>query len=181
MMRDRSNQQGYTLVEALIVVGIIGIVSMVTIPNFISLYRSSKIKGASRQFVQDLRTARQTSVTEYKPMKISFETGVGKGSYTLWEGEFDSSKTDGIAWTEVWTKDMDETVYFLGTDFKDSKDDSNDAIDIVFISNGKIEWTTDHVNSTTAEAQGVTIKTELDVPRDSYEATITRNGRIRLP
>lgn len=190
-MRNRTrNQKGYTLVEALVVVGIIGLVSVVTIPNFISLYRSNKIKGSARQFTQDLRTARQISVTEYMPMKISFNTGVGAGSYTLFQGDFDSTEPDGISWTVYnpngvtpapWPRTMDDEVYFASTQFKDTPDDANDAKDIVFMNNGKILWTSDHVTTTTAETQNIVIRTTMNVPRDEYEVTVTQAGRIRTP
>ena len=38
------NQRGYSLAEVLTVVAIIGILSLVTVPNFISLYNSGRIK-----------------------------------------------------------------------------------------------------------------------------------------
>ena len=44
MRLNRTNQRGYTLTEALVVVAIIGMISLVAVPNFIALYRGAKMK-----------------------------------------------------------------------------------------------------------------------------------------
>lgn len=73
--RRFTDQSGYSLPEMLIVVAIIGIISLVTVPAFINLQKSNKIKTSAREFNTTLRAARQRAVTTNMQTKVGFETG----------------------------------------------------------------------------------------------------------
>lgn len=183
MMRHPSAaQRGYSLIEALVVVAIIGLVSVVTIPNFIQYMRSAKLKNASRQFAIDLRETRQRAVTLYHPTKIGFKAGTGLNQYFVADGAFDGAAAGGIAWTTVGSfSSFEETVYFSATTLSDGADD-DDFIDIVFLPNGKI------VNGTTSSgasvalptAATITIKSSDEIPKDSYLVELHSTGKVRL-
>ena len=182
-MRDSSGQQGYTLMEALIVVAIIGMVSIVTVPAFMTYMRSAKIKSSARQFAVDLRDARQRAVSQYHPTKIAIKTGAGQKGYFVADGEYDTASAGGIKWTTVpnSTKEMEETVYFSASTLVDGED-ADDYIDVMFLPNGTI------VNGTTSTGTSkplpttatITIKTDQDVPKDNYVVDLSTAGRIRL-
>ena len=48
--RSSRSSRGYSLAELLTVDAIIGIVSLVTVPNFIQYYRSAKMKTSINRF-----------------------------------------------------------------------------------------------------------------------------------
>src|SRR5436309_322557 len=64
-MRSDRRQQGYSLVEMLVVLAIIGLMSVITIPQFINYQQSMKLKSALRVLNNDLINARQLAITRY--------------------------------------------------------------------------------------------------------------------
>ncbi len=55
-MQKLRNKEGFTLIELMIVIAIIGILAAIAIPNFIS-YRKKAYDGAANANIQDLATA----------------------------------------------------------------------------------------------------------------------------
>jgi prepilin-type N-terminal cleavage/methylation domain-containing protein len=82
----RRSSGGYSLAELLVVVAIIGILSLVSVPAFMSYRNSAKLRSSMRQFVADLREARQRAITENHPTMISFRTGTGNLAYRSFNG-----------------------------------------------------------------------------------------------
>ena len=66
------NRKAFTLVEALIVVAIIGIMVTVALPAFNRFYQMFKFRTAMNQIVTDMRSARQAAITNGRPVKLSF-------------------------------------------------------------------------------------------------------------
>jgi prepilin-type N-terminal cleavage/methylation domain-containing protein len=73
MIQDR-NQRGFSLMELLTVVAIIGVMSLVSVPAFLNYQRSLEVKSAMRQFTGDLRAARQRAVTNMGPVTVNVPT-----------------------------------------------------------------------------------------------------------
>src|SRR2546423_10800404 len=86
-MLTRKAQRGYSLPEMLVVMAIIGILSLIVVPNFMSFYRSTKLKSSMRQFTTDLRGARQRAVADNSITKLVFKTDVQGGGYTIYESK----------------------------------------------------------------------------------------------
>jgi prepilin-type N-terminal cleavage/methylation domain-containing protein len=84
-------QRGYSLMEMLVVVAIIGVLMLVTIPNFINMRKSSIVKGGLRQFTNDLRAARQRAVTASSLVRVAYSPGTR--IYYIFE-----SSNDGTSW-----------------------------------------------------------------------------------
>jgi prepilin-type N-terminal cleavage/methylation domain-containing protein len=162
-------ESGYSLVEILVVVAMIGIISLVTVPNFIAMQHSSKLKSSLRSFVSDIRAARQRSVTRHVKTKISFVTGTATTArqYTL--AEFDTATS---TWTQIGpAKNLEESCYIVSsTGFTDI--DSDGTLDIVFKNDGALD-----LAGTTLPATAV-LQTDWKIPTPQYTVTVRFSGAV---
>jgi prepilin-type N-terminal cleavage/methylation domain-containing protein len=93
-MKTHRSQRGYSLMEMLVVVAIIGILMLITIPNFMTMRRSTIVKGSMRQFTQDLRAARQRAVSRSSSTRVTWIEG--SRQYSMEE-----STDNGASWQAV--------------------------------------------------------------------------------
>src|ERR1700686_1579287 len=102
MHTRKSHQTGFSLVEMLTVVAIIGILALVTVPNFINFYQSNKMKVAMRNFTSDIRTMRQMSISQGVQTRITFTPAATNTSssraYDFWLG---NSNFNTTTWTQI--------------------------------------------------------------------------------
>jgi len=96
-MRHR-RAAGYTLVEILIVVAIIGVLSLIAVPAFMNFQRSLAFKSAMRLFSTDLRAARATAIQQSFDVRVHLNTGAEGPTTKVYQ--FFSSR-DGTTWTPL--------------------------------------------------------------------------------
>lgn len=172
MMRiriPRSRQKGYTLTEALVVVAIVGLVSIVMVPNFAALYRSSRFKNVARNFATEARSVRQTAVTNARPMMISIGT-TDEEKYAYWiYREADDGTWELVKRVPLQTDTGNKSVQFSTVDFTDTEL-SDDRKDIIFLRNGTVNLT---------DPADVVLSTTDDIPEPNFNFVITRVGTIR--
>ena len=175
MRPGRSNQQGYSLAEALVAVGIIGLITMVAVPNFISLYRSAQVKGAVMRFTNDLRAARQRAVTTYRPVMVSVGTTADE-KYSYW-----ISTWNGTAWTGATRRELEpesapanKKVFFADLPVNGYTDafGSDNRMDVIFETNGGVR--TPPVNPT------MKVKTNLNLGKQIFTVTIYGSGSVKV-
>jgi prepilin-type N-terminal cleavage/methylation domain-containing protein len=175
MRSKRSRERGYTLTEALVVVGIIGIISLVAVPNFIALYRQAKVKGAVMQFSNDLRGARQTAATKYRPVMVSI------GTSTAEQGSYWISQWDGSAWVGARKKDLEpntsinKAVFFSfpANSYTDTVTaDGASRRDIIFDVNGGVR--------TIPTNPVLRIYTNQNIAKKIYNITIHGSGSVQV-
>jgi prepilin-type N-terminal cleavage/methylation domain-containing protein len=153
MQSDRVAQRGYSLTEILVVLAIIGIMSLVTVPQFVAYQQSAALKGAMRNFNADLRNCRQLAVARYVQVRMEFATS---SSY-----RFYYRTTQGAAWQQMPqallmalrvsgvagnTKTLAKPMTFTTVDFVDQPDAANPAnglADIVFNTDGTLTFSSD--------------------------------------
>lgn len=174
----KSRQRGYSLPELLIVVAIVGMISLIGVPAFISYFNSMRVNSALRAFTADVRGARQRAVTTNRPVKFSFETGAGERSYWIADGN-----TAGTTWTLVGgERELPEWVYLNDTTFVDEDDPADGQADIIFQPNGTITRADGSAMPTeTVDGQQVTlveIRTDTDVPFNQYIVYFQQSGRL---
>lgn len=68
-------KQGFTALEALIAVAILGILSAVTIPHLKQFIENSRLKSASEHLYSDIKLAHSEAIKNQSDMYISFQTG----------------------------------------------------------------------------------------------------------
>jgi prepilin-type N-terminal cleavage/methylation domain-containing protein len=166
-------QGGYSLAEALVVVAIIGIISVVAVPNFIALYRASKVKGAALKFANDLRGARQRAATTYRPVMVSVGTSTDeKGFYWI-------ASWDGSAWVgstrrelEAGVPEASKTTFFRfpGANAFTDAVGSDGRPDIIFETNGGTR--------TTPTNPFLYVETNIDLPKSSYTIRVNSAGTV---
>jgi len=186
MNAQKRRQAGYSLAEMLTVVAIVGTLALVTVPSFMNYYNSNKVKSSMRSFTTDLRTARMTSISRGREVKVSFTTGTAKRGYTLYEGN------RSIGTVTTWTpltgpgstppkpaKTLDDVIYFP-TDsaktpqtFIDEDTVADGQLDILFFPDGHVRLPNNLTVGT------ITIKTDRKVPRPQYAIEISPSGRVQ--
>jgi len=176
MNLQKPRQSGFSLVELLTVVAVIGILALVTVPNFISFYQMNKVKAAMRNFTSDLRTARQLAITSGMQAKITFtpDTSATAASraYTFWTGNSAFSATP--TWTQKGrTKYLEDVVYFPKTG--QTFNSSGGVYSIVFFPDGSVGMPSGTPAPTTAS---VVLKTDQKVSKPLYTIDISPSGRV---
>lgn len=72
------NRSGFTLIELMTTVVIIGIVAAMVAPTFDAAIKRNKFKGETKQIVSMLRTARSNAIAQKTPMGITFDSEENK-------------------------------------------------------------------------------------------------------
>ena len=123
--------KGYTLVESIVAMAILGILFAIALPSFYSWSQSLKFKEAAWSLLGDLRTAKQLSVSTNLEHRV--EVDIPSKRFRLTRGDRPSGST---AWSAVrpW-RDLPATVrYASGEDC-----DNASAVEITFKPNGSAQ------------------------------------------
>jgi len=74
-MKTNSRQQGFTLIEMVVVVLIMGIMFGMSIPAFQSFRRTHLLQAGTQSVLGELRLARQKAIGLQRDQRITFSTG----------------------------------------------------------------------------------------------------------
>lgn len=70
----RGHRQGFTLMEMMIGIALIGILTVVAVPNIALFSSGYKLRGAAREVATDLQYARLLAVKENRDIRVDFST-----------------------------------------------------------------------------------------------------------
>jgi type II secretory pathway pseudopilin PulG len=176
-----SREAGYSLAEALVVLAIVGMISVIAIPQFLTYQRAGRLKVALRNVTGDLRAARQRAVSQGHLVRISFSLDATRGSYQMYDGVTDSAGV--TTWTALYPiavpgeigKDLDPTVRFYNSlalpTFADL--DADTYRDIIYQSNGTIQGGTEG-------NVYLRFNQDLDVPVTQYKIEVMSSGMLKV-
>ena len=181
MNARRSSQRGYSLTEMLTVVALIGVLSLVSIPQFMNFYRANKMKSAMRTFATHIRAARQRAITEHRRTAVTFAmnlnpTGHRRGHYAIW------SRGDDGTWSIVLERylppDATDPIFFQSTTFTNSVDGTTNVggdnrPDILFLPNGTVGNMPAGVDGT------LVLRTSYKIAKPTITMTFYPSGNFR--
>ena len=75
------SHKGFTLVELMIVIAVMGIMAAIAMPNYRTYMAQRRLNGAARQVMFDLMAARSKAVSLNQKVKVDFGTNHG---YQIW-------------------------------------------------------------------------------------------------
>ena len=157
-------QAGFSLLELLTVIAIIGIFVLFVIPNMVEFAKSNQIRTSVRGFTADVRQARQLAVSRNAQARLTFSTGATANNYAMF-----TSTDGGTTWTKFGpTKTLEQIVHFQSTDFVDSTSDGRP--DIIFLPNGTVS---------PMPANGrVVLQTNQSIPHPSVTVRLSAAGSV---
>ncbi len=145
MQSDRTAIRGYTLIEILVVLAIIGIMSLVTVPQFVAYQQSAALKGAMRNFNADLRNCRQLAVARYVQVRLEFTSANSYSFYyrtsptaawqTMPQALLTVLRVSGASGNK---KTLAKPMTFINSDFVDQG--GNAQADIIFNTDGTLTF-----------------------------------------
>ena len=71
-MSLHNKQSGFTLIEMMIVIAILGIFAGIAIPNYLSYMPKHRLNGAARQVMGDLMAARMQAVSQNTTVTVAY-------------------------------------------------------------------------------------------------------------
>lgn len=80
-MKTTSRNEGFSLVEVIIVIGILTILLTIATPSFIGFARNSELRTDVRKIQGDLFSAKQNAITENKSRRLTFQKNTN--TYTI--------------------------------------------------------------------------------------------------
>lgn len=173
MMKHR-NSRGYSIMEILVVVAIIGVLSLVTVPAFINFQRRNAVRAGLRTFTSDLRSFRQHAITKNAYVRVEF---TGDREYQVFQSrDLGTSWRElnlGVQGTQSNVRTLPETIQLSANSYDDS--DSDKFLDIDFRPDG----TVGDFKAGSVTAGSITMRTEWRDIMNQVVIDMSTTGQIK--
>jgi Tfp pilus assembly protein FimT len=147
LRRHCKNIRGYSLAELLTVVGIIGVVMLVSLPALFQLLPQYRIRSASTELSAALRMTRQDAIGTRRPWRVTIDGPGSRYAISMLNSPA-ANRTDPLNWTKIgennrpapsgaaWWKLLSSDIQLSTTGFNDV--DCANGTDIIFLRDGTI-------------------------------------------
>jgi type IV fimbrial biogenesis protein FimT len=100
---NRNTSRGFTMIEVIVVVALIGIIMVLAMPMFLSYWRTSTLRASAEEFAAALNGARQVAIKENTTVCVKNASGqlryaIGGCSATTF---YTSGGTDASGWIKL--------------------------------------------------------------------------------
>ncbi|MBV5329871.1 MAG: GspH/FimT family pseudopilin [Chlorobium sp.] len=124
-MGSKNTQKGFTLVEVLIVVTIIGILSAIAVPSFLAWLPNMRIRAEARDLYSNIQRIRSEAVKNNQNWAIVFDTA--SNSYRIYSSPGDADWTNLANKILVQTKNFADGISFGHGNIPDGNSAANPA------------------------------------------------------
>jgi prepilin-type N-terminal cleavage/methylation domain-containing protein len=102
----RKSQDGYTLIEVLVVVVMVGILSAIAAPGWLSFTNNQRARTSQSRIYSAVKDAQSTAKTKKIGYQVSFRTNNGVGQYVAHPtsskpADIDTAGWDALQWQNV--------------------------------------------------------------------------------
>jgi type IV fimbrial biogenesis protein FimT len=81
-----SRQRGFTLIELMVVIAVVGVLVTLAAPSFYDLILVQRLKSVTSQVVTDLQYARSEATARNRPVQVRFSSNASTSCYVIFTG-----------------------------------------------------------------------------------------------